>query len=131
MVTKRVQFVRPIDKYDSYGNQELEFIETANAEKTLREWYGFAEHEDGFTQEIIDWFFDKPEDNILLERAKRIIEYVNTQSGVDWISLTIEQWLILEHTRWLIIAGEEDRKHCRKLEEEIRQLKTKRTNNEM
>lgn len=125
MVTKRVQFVRPIDKYDSCGNQEFEFIETAKAEKTLREWYGFTEHEDGFTQGIIDWFFEKPKDNILLERAKRIINYVNTRSGTDWISLTIEQWVILEHTRWLIIAGEEDQKQCRKLKEEIKQLKTK------
>ena len=124
MTTKRVQFVEKKGKFDQYGNEDLKFLEVESVERTLKDWYGFAEHEDGFTQRIIDWFFEETDDT-LSSRAKKIVDYVNERSGSDWISVTIEEWLILEHTRWLLIAGERDRQHCRELEGKIRELERK------
>lgn len=126
MSTKKLQFVRRIGNTDQFGNKEFEFFETEDVERNLKNNYGFINYDDGFAQRIIDWFFEETDnDNDLLKEAKKVIHYVNEQEGEHWISMTIEQWLILEHTRWLLTEEERLRKYCWKLEDTIKELKQK------
>lgn len=100
MATKSIQFVEKT-------NNELKHLETMNVEAILKDEYGFADREDGFTQKVIDWYFEEQKSDScyeqLLVRARKIINYVNEDYGNDWINLTIEEWLILEHTRYLMM----------------------------
>lgn len=122
MTTKRVQFVEKTGKFDKYGNEELKFREIAEVEGILRDWYGFQDSEDGFTQRVIDWYCEETDDN-LLKRAKKIVDYVNERHGDEWVSVTVEEWLILEHTKWLLVMGERDNEERKRLERENSELR--------
>ena len=133
MATKRVNFVTPKDRYGNIvmrkdcANQNgfcLEGMDIEDAEQILRNNYGFMDCEAGFAQELIDWYFQEEEDT-LLRRAKRIVSFVCEMEWNDTIDLTIEEWVILEHTAWLIKAGQRDNKRVRELEGRIRELERK------
>lgn len=133
MATKRVNFVTPKDRYGNIvlrkdcANQNgfcLEGMDIEDAEQILRNNYGFMDCEAGFAQELIDWYFQEEEDT-LLRRAKRIVNFVCEMEWNDTIDLTIEEWVILEHTAWLIKAGQRDNKRVRELEGRIRELERK------
>lgn len=133
MATKRVNFVTPKDRYGHIvmkkdcANQDgfcLEGMDIEDAEQILRNNYGFMDCEAGFAQELIDWYFQEEEDT-LLRRAKRIVNFVCEMEWNDTIDLTIEEWVILEHTAWLIKAGQRDNKRVRELEGRIRELERK------
>lgn len=133
MATKRVNFVTPKDRYGNIvmkkdcANQDgfcLEGMDIEDAEQILRNNYGFMDCEAGFAQELIDWYFQEEEDT-LLRRAKRIVNFVCEMEWNDTIDLTIEEWVILEHTAWLIKAGQRDNKRVRELEGRIRELERK------
>lgn len=133
MATKKVNFVTPKDRYGNIvmkkdcANQNgfcLEGMDIEDAEQILRNNYGFMDCETGFAQKLIDWYFQEEEDT-LLRRAKRIVSFVCEMEWNDTIDLTIEEWVILEHTAWLIKAGQRDNKKVRELEGKIRELERK------
>lgn len=95
MATKTITFVRKLQN----GNKEI--IPTAEVEQTLRDWYGYQDCAEGFIQKVIDWYFEG-HNNTSVQYAKNIIKYVNEGYWEDGIELTIEQWLILEHTKYCI-----------------------------
>lgn len=133
MATKKVNFVTPKDRYGNIVMKKdcvdhngfcLEGMDIEDAEQILRSNYGFMDCEAGFAQKLIDWYFQEEEDT-LLRRAKRIVNFVCEMEWNDIIDLTIEEWVILEHTAWLIKTGQEDSKKVRELEGRIRELERK------
>lgn len=133
MTTKRVVFVTPKDRFGNIVMKKdcvdrngfcLESMDIEDAERILRSNYGFMDCEAGFAQRTIDWYFQE-EENLLLRRAKRIVNFVCEMECDDSVYLTIEEWVILEHTAWLINIGREDSKKVGELESKIRELERK------
>lgn len=95
MATKTITFVRKLQ------NGSKEIIPMNEVEQTLRDWYGYQDCAEGFIQKAIDWYFEES-DNTSVQYAKSIIKYVNESFWQNEIVLTIEQWLILEHTKYCV-----------------------------
>ena len=95
MATKTITFVRKLQ------NGSKEIIPMNEVEQTLRDWYGYQDCAEGFIQKAIDWYFEES-NNSCVQYAKNIIKYVNESFWQNEIELTIEQWLILEHTKYCI-----------------------------
>ena len=110
MTKKMVTFVEITGMDAKTGFPIYKNLETSAVERCLRENYGFMELDDGFTQRVVDWYYEETDDTIM-ERAKRIIKHTAELECDEAVGLTIDQWLSLEATKYLLCEGEWYRTH--------------------